>query len=58
LSDEPYFSNINDIRKTENALVTNPSHLGFLPDSLESLSILSGEVSYGEIKCNKNEYFL
>ena len=53
LSDEPYFTNIDDLRKIENAFATNPSHLEFLSDSLKDLSIFSGEMSYDEIKCNK-----
>eukprot|EP00833_Pecoramyces_ruminatium_P003568 jgi/Orpsp1_1/1177600/evm.model.c7180000062083.1 len=47
--DEPYFSNIDELRKIYNAFATNPVNLKLTDDSLKSLFILSGETISNEI---------
>ncbi|ORX42622.1 hypothetical protein BCR36DRAFT_156476 [Piromyces finnis] len=47
--DGPYFSNIDELIK-EGAIVTNPTHIGLLPDSEKSINVLSGETLLNGIK--------
>ncbi|OUM62046.1 hypothetical protein PIROE2DRAFT_11750 [Piromyces sp. E2] len=49
-SHEPYFSNIEELRKIEGAFVTNPSYIELTSDSVDSISLYSGEKLPFEIK--------
>ncbi|KAL6617723.1 7 transmembrane sweet-taste receptor of 3 GCPR-domain-containing protein [Neocallimastix sp. 'constans'] len=51
-SDEPFFSNIDELRKIENAFATPPVNLRFISNSLNSVSLLSGESLQNDIKFN------
>ncbi|KAG4094049.1 hypothetical protein H8356DRAFT_1401741 [Neocallimastix lanati (nom. inval.)] len=47
--DEPFFSNINELRQIENAFATPPVNLRFISNSLNSISLLSGESLQNDI---------
>ncbi|ORY70823.1 hypothetical protein LY90DRAFT_667261 [Neocallimastix californiae] len=49
---EPFFSNIDELRKIENAFATPPVNLRFISNSLNSVSLLSGESLQNDIKFN------
>jgi len=49
---EPYFSNKDDlIIENPDGFVTNPTKMILSPDSVNSTSILSGEILSETIKC-------
>eukprot|EP00833_Pecoramyces_ruminatium_P017276 jgi/Orpsp1_1/1191308/evm.model.d7180000084820.1 len=54
---EPYFSNIEELRGTEGAFITNPTKFVLTPDSDDSISLLSGDLVSPNIQlCSINEY--
>eukprot|EP00833_Pecoramyces_ruminatium_P009127 jgi/Orpsp1_1/1183159/evm.model.c7180000084140.1 len=50
IASEPYFSNIDELRKIEGAFYTNPSNIQFTSDSAQSASIYSGDSLDSNIK--------
>ncbi|OUM69445.1 hypothetical protein PIROE2DRAFT_2531, partial [Piromyces sp. E2] len=49
--DEPYFSNIDELRKFKRSFITNPTHIKIISNLNNSLSVMSGEKLSSDIKC-------
>jgi len=50
---EPYFTNVDDLRKVKGSFVTNPTKIKLL-NSVSTYSIISGEKLQDNIDCNDN----
>jgi len=55
-SEEPYFSNIDELRAIEGAMVINPTRIELTPDTEKSLTFYSGDTISDDkkIRCKIN----